>query len=76
MMSALPIGPGVTKLTGEGGDKELKSFERSHVVCHYQIRSMYVRRRKIEERHSQYPKFAEKPRSQLRQEILGREKSA
>ena len=33
-ISALPMGPGVTKLMGEEGASEVKSFDLSHVVCH------------------------------------------
>ena len=33
-ISAPPIGPGVTKLMGEEGASEVKSFDLSHVVCH------------------------------------------
>jgi hypothetical protein len=38
-MSALAIGPGVTKLMGEAGAKDVKSFERSQVVCHCRTKS-------------------------------------
>lgn len=33
-ISALPMGPGVTKLMGDDGANDVKSFDRSHVVCH------------------------------------------
>lgn len=39
-MSALPIAPGVTKLMGVEGARDVKLFVRSHVVCHWKARQL------------------------------------
>lgn len=57
-MSAWPIALGSVKLIGEAGAREVKSLERSQVVCHWTGRGVSVMQVKYELWCARYPKSA------------------